>query len=68
MSVTIAMVVSPAAVVIAMSTVLVSMPRLIFRHIDFVIPSVLHEIDRSATGIVFVAMLAPLFCVSRRNV
>ncbi len=67
MATTIAMVVFATAVVIVASS-LVSMPRLIFSHIDVIVPLIFHEIDGPATGIVLVAMLAPVFCVSRRNI
>ena len=53
----------PTVAVIAMPAIVVSMPRLVFRHIDFLIPLIAHKIDRSATGIVFFTMLFPIFLV-----
>ena len=55
------------AIVIAMSVTFVSMPLLVFRHIDIVVPIIAYEIDRPVAGIVFITMLLPLFLVSRRN-
>ena len=63
----IASVVVAATVVIAMPAVAMSVSRLIFRYIDVVIPLISHEIDRPATGIVFMTMFCPMFFVSRRN-
>ena len=63
----IAAVVVLTTVVIAMPAVAVSVSRLIFRYVDVVIPLMLHEIDRPATGIVFMTMFSPVFFVSRRN-
>lgn len=63
-----AMAVVPTGTVIAMSAAFVSMPLLVFRYIDIIIPLIAHEIDRPVTGIVFMAMLLPLFLVSGRNV
>jgi hypothetical protein len=67
MPATIAMVVFPTAVVIVGSG-LMSMPRLIFWHIDVIIPLIFHEIDGPAAGIILMTMLTPVFCVSRRNI
>lgn len=36
--------------------------------INLLVPSGLHEINRHAAGIIFVAMLAPFFCVAGRHV
>src|SRR5512140_917522 len=58
----------PTIAVTAMPAIVVSMPRLVFRHVNFLIPSVAHKIDRSATGIVFPAMLFPVLLVSGRDV
>src|SRR5665647_1623812 len=63
----IALVVVPAATVIAMSAVFVSMPRLVFRYIRIIIPLIAHKIDRPVAGIVFMTMLFPIFLVPRRN-
>ena len=56
-----------SAMIAAVPAVPVSVSRLIFRYIDVVIPSILHEIDGPATGIVLMTMLTPVLCVSRRN-
>ena len=40
---------------------------LITWHILAVIPAILHKIDTFAAGIVFAAVLAPVFCVARRD-
>ena len=51
-----------------LSAVILAMTRLILRYIDIVVPPVTHEIDRSAAGIIFVAVLAPFFLMTRRHV
>ena len=48
--------------------VILAIPRLMMRHIDIVVPPTLHEIDRSAASIIFSAMLAPVFLMTRRYV
>lgn len=63
----IALVIFSTTVVVAMPTALVSVTRPIFWYIDLIIPSVFDEIDGPATGVILITMLAPLFCVSRRN-
>ena len=52
MSTMVAMVAFPTAVVIVASSVLMSMPRLIFWHIDVIIPLIFYKIDGAATGII----------------
>lgn len=42
--------------------------RLLMRYVDIVVPSLFHEIDRTATGIVFVAVLAPVLRMPRGHV
>jgi len=37
---------------------------LIMRHIDIIVPLIFHEIDRSVTGVVLTAMLAPFFLMT----
>ena len=64
----IAFVVVLTTVVIAMPAVAVSMPRLIFWHIDVIVPLIFYKIDGPATGIILMTMLTPVFCVSRRNI
>ena len=44
-----------------------TMTLLIMRNILVLVPVVLHKIDPLATGVVLVAMLAPVFCVPRGN-
>jgi len=39
---------------------MLSILRMMMRNIDFVVPSIFHEIDRVAAGVVFVAVLAPV--------
>ncbi len=62
----IASVVVPITVVIPMPAA-VPVSRLVFRYIDVVIPTISYEIDRPATGVVFMAVFFPMFFVSRRN-
>ena len=58
--------VAPVAVIAVSSTV--SVPPLIFGHVDVVVPLILDEIDGTATGIVLVAMLVPVFCMPGGNI
>jgi hypothetical protein len=37
------------------------------RHVDLVVPLVLHEIDRPPTGVILVTVLAPMLRVTRRH-
>ena len=55
----------PAIALVALATAFVPMPRLVFRHIDLIIPLIVHEIDRPVAGIVFFTMFSPLFLVPR---
>ena len=42
--------------------------RLVLRHIDIVVPPITHEIDRLAAGVIFAAVLFPVFFMSGRYV
>jgi hypothetical protein len=41
--------------------------RMVLRHIDIFVPPVAHEIDRSAAGIIAVAVSAPVFRMTGRH-
>jgi len=65
------LVVSFTLPVIALSVSLVFFPavifamlRLIMRHIDIIVPTIPHEIDRLAAGVIFAAVLAPFFLMT----
>ncbi len=51
-----------------LSAVILSVSRLILRHIDIVVPPVTHEVDRLSAGIIFAAVLAPFLLMTRRHV
>jgi len=53
----------PLAIMISM---MLAVALTIAQHILFVIPAILHKVDRLSTGVVFAAMLAPVLCVTRR--
>ncbi len=65
---TISLVFVPTVVVTTVPAIVVSMPRLVFWHINIFIPLTLYEIDRPVTGIVFITILFPSFLMSGRNV
>lgn len=44
------------------------MTRLILGHINVIVPSIAHEIDGTATGIILGAVLAPVFLMTGRYV
>ena len=44
------------------------MTLLILGHVDFIVPSIAHEINRAATGIILGAVLAPVFLMTGRYV
>jgi hypothetical protein len=48
------------------TTIFLSMMLLIIRHVSFIVPPVLYEIDRAATGIVFGAVLTPMLFMTGR--
>lgn len=56
----------PVAAVGSSVTSFVPLP--VLRNVDIAVPSVLYEIDGPAAGIVLMAMLAPIFRVTGRNV
>ncbi len=45
-------------------SVTLAMTCLILRHVNIIIPSVFYEIDRSATRIIFAAVLAPVLLMT----
>lgn len=47
-------------------SVLFGITRLLLRHINIIVPSITYEIGRAATGIVFMAVLAPVFRMTGR--
>jgi hypothetical protein len=47
--------------------IIISAIRLIMRDIHLVVPIIMDEIDRPAAGVIFGAVLAPVFCLSGRN-
>jgi hypothetical protein len=49
---------------IMLSAVFFGITRLMMRYIDIVVPPIMHEIDRTAAGIIFMAMLAPFFLMT----
>jgi hypothetical protein len=49
-----------------LSVVILAIPRLMMRYIDIVVPPITHEIDRPAASIIFAAVLAPFFLMTRR--
>jgi len=64
----IALVVPFPAVFLAFSLSIVFATRPMMRHINIIIPPVTHEVDGSAASIILVAVLAPFFLMSGRNV
>lgn len=44
------------------------MTRLILGHVNVIVPSIAHEIDGAATGIILGAVLAPVFLMTGRYV
>lgn len=42
--------------------------RLMLRNIDIIVPLIAHEIDRLAASIIFTAVFAPFFLMTRRYV
>ena len=57
----------PLAIILSMMLAVSAATALtITRHIHFVIPAILHKVDRLSTGVVFAAMLALVLCVTRR--
>lgn len=44
-----------------------AMARLVLGHIHLIVPAVAHEIDRPAAGIIFGAVLIPVFLVPGRD-
>ena len=55
------------ASMIAGTVASVPVPRLISRHIFFIVPSVAYKIDRPSAGIILMAMLFPLLFVAGRH-
>src|SRR5258705_2476820 len=55
------------AVVFAMSLAVAAVLLPVGRNVDVVVPAVLHEIDTVATGVVLMAVLAPVLRVTRRD-
>ena len=53
---------------VVLPAVILAMTCLILRYIDIIIPPVPHEIDRLAASIIFAAVLAPFFLMTRRHV
>jgi len=51
-----------------LSSVILSVPRLVLRHIDIIVPPVTHEIDRLSASIIFAAVFAPFLLMTRRHV
>jgi hypothetical protein len=63
-----AMVVIVAVVVVPMvPTIIIPMLFLVTRNVLAVVPVVLHEEDPLAAGVVFAAVLAPMFGLTRRD-
>lgn len=52
---------------LAFLPVFFAMSCLILWHIDIVVPTVSHKIDRSVAGIIFVAMFAPFLFMTGRH-
>jgi hypothetical protein len=48
--------------------VILAVTRLIVRHVDIIIPLIMHEIDGSVTSLIFAAVLAPVFLMTGRYV
>lgn len=47
--------------------VILAITSLMLRYIDIIVPFIPHEIDRLAAGIIFAAVLAPVFLMTRRH-
>ncbi len=48
--------------------VIFAITRLVMRHIDIIVPLIAYEIDRLTAGIIFAAVLAPMFLMAGRYV
>ncbi len=59
---------SPAMAIIMMLATTPAVALAVARHVLMLVPVILHEIDRLATGVVLAAMLAPVLSVTRRYV
>src|SRR5512139_1694020 len=53
--------------IVALSFMMPTMTLLIIRHVDVTIPPVANEINGTAASVVFVAVLAPMFLMTRRH-
>lgn len=51
---------------IMLSAVFFGITHLMMRHIDIIVPTITHEIDWTAAGIIFIAVLAPFFLMTGR--
>ncbi len=67
-SMTLATIIAMAAAMVPLALIIIIAVRLIMGHIRFIVPTVLHEVDGPAAGIVLGAMLAPFFRMSGRHV
>lgn len=52
---------------VMLAAVILAIASLVMRYIDIVVPPIAHEIDRLAAGIIFAAVLAPVFRMTRRH-
>lgn len=53
---------------VMLSSILSAITSLVMRNVDIVVPSIAYKIGRAATGIVFMAVLAPVFRMTGRYV
>ena len=56
-----------AVVFVTMASMIITPNLAIVRDIHFVVPVILHEIDWPVTGVIFMAVFAPVFGVTRRH-
>jgi hypothetical protein len=52
---------------VMLSALILVITRLMMRNIDIIVPLIPHEIDRLAASIIFAAVLAPVFLMTRRH-
>ena len=53
---------------VLLPVMILAITRLMMRHVYIVVPTITHEIDRLAASVIFAAVLAPVFLMTRRYV